>query len=86
MSVYGIVRERDFDEQGASLVGSVEQADELLRVLEWLLMRDPYVFPPIRGSSIRVAITTTDPPLLVLYLVDDEARTVHLRWVELGAS
>lgn len=84
--MYGIVREHEFDEQAAALVGSVAWCDELLEVVEWTLMRDPYVFPRLQNSVVHWTVTATEPPLLVLYNVDEVHQKVHLRWIEIGVS
>lgn len=53
--MYGVIRDPVFDEQLLALVGTIERVDDRVAGLEYIVARDPFVFP--LGGQMRVAQT-----------------------------
>jgi hypothetical protein len=76
---YEIVHERQFDEQMAEVMGSMERGDAFLRPIEWDLARGAERGCPLAQNAWR--LETRDggrEPLRIDYVRDETMRRIHL--------
>jgi hypothetical protein len=74
---YGISREPGFDERGAALVGGTTRVwDEVSEDLELNLARYPEFGTVIRDNLRGLTVLAPNGPVIIAYLVDDEAETI----------
>lgn len=75
-----------FDDDGIALVGSIELFDEVIRPVEWVIARAPFLQPRIGGTSLRLVKTTAQgphkvPALRVFFTVETDG-SCTMRFVE----
>lgn len=76
---YEIVHERQFDEQMARVMGSMECGDEFIRPIEWDLARGIERGCRIAENVWRVEVRDGGPkPVRIDYIRDEAKRRVHL--------
>ena len=76
---YEIVRERQFDEQMARVMGSMERGDEFIRHIELDLARGVERGCPLAESEWRLEARDGGPePLRIDYVRDEATRRIHL--------
>ncbi len=76
---YEIVHERQFDEQMARVMGSMERGDEFMRLIEWDLARGVERGCPIAENAWRLEMRDGGPePVRIDYVRDEATRRIHL--------
>jgi hypothetical protein len=76
---YEIVHERQFDEQMARVIGSMEHGDEFIRPIEWDLARGVERGCPLAENVWRLETRDDGPePVRIDYVRDEPTRRIHL--------
>lgn len=76
---YQIVLERQFDEQMARVLGSMERGDEFMRLIEWDLARGIERDCPLAGNVWRLEVRDGGPePVRIDYVRDEATGNIHL--------
>ena len=76
---YQIVRERQFDEQSARVMGSMERGDEFMRSIEFDLARGVERGCPLAGNVWRLEVQDGGPePVRIDYMRDEATRRIYL--------
>jgi len=74
-----IVHERQFDEQMAQVMGSMERGDEFIRHIELDLARGVERACPLAENVWRLEVWDGGPePVRIDYVRDDATRRIHL--------
>jgi hypothetical protein len=74
-----IVHERQFDEQMARVLGSMERGDEFIRLIEWDLARSVERGCPLAENVWRIEVRDGGgDPVRIEYVRDEATRRIHL--------
>lgn len=81
--MYQLSRGPGFDEAGAALCdGSLPEFDDLMGGLEFIVFRDPDVFPAPEGYGLHVATAGSSDEIRVFYVVDEAEQMITFVRVE----
>jgi hypothetical protein len=81
-------RSHEFEEQAAQIEPDVRRFDEVMAGVEWGLAADPYQFPLVTGTLLRVVTTEAfpeTPALRIFFTISDDEETISLlavEWIE----
>lgn len=76
---YQIVLERQFDEQMARVLGSMERGDEVIRPIEWDLAGGVERGCPLAGNVWCLEVRDDGgEPVRIEYVRDEATRRIHL--------
>ncbi len=78
-------RSHEFEEQAAQIEPDVRRFDEVMHGVEWEVAADPYQFPLVEATMLRVVTTEAfpeTPTLRVFFTISDDEETISLLAVE----
>lgn len=81
MSFRSLVASEDFDEEKCTIEPDAKRFDEMMRSVEWVLIREPGHFPEVPGTNGLHMLKTDEfpsaPAVRIWYTYDDQEIFLH---------